>query len=86
MPLWDEFRDAMKGSLTDLINTGGRPAGTMTATAFLENFVGNWPWAHIDIAYCDYEPKGRPYQPKGATGFGVRLLTHMLMNWRRPKK
>ncbi|MBK7141560.1 MAG: leucyl aminopeptidase [bacterium] len=86
MPIWDEFRDAMKGSLTDLINTGGRPAGTMTATAFLENFVGNWPWAHIDIAYCDYEPKGRPYQPKGATGFGVRLLTHMLMNWRRPKK
>lgn len=86
MPIWDEFRDAMKGSISDLINTGGRPAGTMTATAFLENFIGNWPWAHIDIAYVDFEPKGRPYQPKGATGFGVRLLTHVLTNWHRPKK
>ncbi|MCM2270949.1 MAG: leucyl aminopeptidase [candidate division Zixibacteria bacterium] len=86
MPIWDEFRDAMKGSISDLINSGGRPAGTMTATAFLENFIGNWPWAHIDIAYVDHEPKGRPYQPKGATGFGVRLLTHVLTNWHRPKK
>lgn len=86
MPIWDEFRDAMKGSVSDLINTGGRPAGTMTATAFLENFTGNWPWAHIDMAYTDHEPKGRPYQPKGATGYGVRLLTHLLSNWQRPKK
>lgn len=86
MPIWDDFRDAMKGSISDLINSGGRPAGTMTATAFLENFIGNWPWAHIDIAYVDHEPKGRPYQPKGATGFGVRLLTHVLTNWHRPKK
>ena len=64
-------------------NAGVRAAGTLCAAAFLENFVGNWPWAHVDIAYMDLEPKGRPYIPKGATGWGVRLLTETLANWKK---
>ncbi len=84
MPIWDEHREAMKSSLADLVNSGGRPAGTITATAFLENFIGDWPWAHIDIAYVDLEKKGKPYVPKGATGFGLRLLIELLSNWKRP--
>ncbi len=82
MPLWDDFRDAIKGSVADLVNTGGRPAGTITASAFLENFVGDWPWAHIDIAYVDLEKSGRPYIPKGATGIGLRLLVELLSKWK----
>lgn len=82
MPLWDDFRDAIKGSVADLVNTGGRPAGTITASAFLENFVGDWPWAHIDIAYVDLEKSGRPYLPKGATGIGLRLLVELLGKWK----
>jgi len=83
MPIWDDFRDAMKSSIADLQNSGGRPAGTLTAAAFLENFIGDWPWAHVDIAYVDLEPKGRAYTPKGASGFGVRLLVDVLSNWKK---
>jgi leucyl aminopeptidase len=82
MPLWDDFRDAIKGTVADLVNTGGRPAGTITASAFLENFVGDWPWAHVDIAYVDLEKSGRPYIPKGATGIGLRLLVELLSKWK----
>lgn len=83
MPIWDEFRDSMKSDCADLVNAGVRAAGTMCAAAFLENFVGDWPWAHIDIAYMDNEPKGRDYVPKGASGWGVRLLTEVLSNWKK---
>lgn len=83
LPIWDEHRDLMKSSIADLVNSGGRPAGTIAAAAFLENFIGEWPWAHIDIAYVDLESSGKPYIPKGATGFGVRLLTEILSNWKK---
>jgi leucyl aminopeptidase len=83
LPIWDDFRDQMKSSIADLVNSGGRSAGTAAAGAFLENFVGDWPWVHIDIAYVDLEPKGRPYVPRGATGFGVRLLTEVLSKWKK---
>jgi len=83
MPLWDEYRELMKSSIADLKNSGGRPAGTITASAFLENFIGDWPWAHIDIAYVDLEKSGRPYIPKGPTGIGVRLLVELLVNWKK---
>ncbi len=83
LPIWDDHRDQMKSSVADLVNSGGKPAGTIAAAAFLENFIGDWPWAHIDIAYVDMEPKGRAYVPKGTTGFGVRLLTELLSNWKK---
>ncbi len=83
IPIWDDHRDQMKSTIADLVNSGGRPAGTIAAAAFLENFVGDWPWAHIDIAWMDMEYQGKPYTPKGATGFGVRLLTEMLSNWKK---
>jgi len=82
MPLWDEYRELVKSSIADLKNSGGKSAGTITASAFLENFIGDWPWAHIDIAYVDLEKTGRPYIPKGATGIGVRLLVDLLTNWK----
>jgi len=81
MPLWDDYREAMKSPIADLWNSGGRAAGTLTAAAFLENFIGDYPWAHIDIAYMDLEKSGLPYIPKGPTGFGVRLLVELLSNW-----
>jgi len=83
LPLWDAYRKAMKSSIADLKNSGGRAAGTITAAAFLENFIGDWPWGHIDIAYVDVEPEGRPYIPKGATGIGLRLLIELLQHWKK---
>jgi leucyl aminopeptidase len=85
MPIWDDHRERMKSPIADLVNSGGKPAATITASAFLENFVGDWPWAHIDIAYCDLERNGKPHTPKGATGFGLRLLVELLSNWKKLK-
>ncbi len=83
LPIWDDHRNQMKSSIADLVNSGGKPAGTITAAAFLENFIGDWPWAHVDIAYVDYEPEGRPYIPKGITGIGLRLLVELLIGWKK---
>lgn len=79
MPLFDEYRDQLKSDVADLKNTGGRPAGSITAGLFLQEFAGTTiPWAHIDIAGTAYLSKERRYMPKNASGFGVRLLVEFL--------
>jgi leucyl aminopeptidase len=83
LPIWDDHREQMKSTIADLVNSGGRPAGTIAASAFLENFIGDWPWLHIDIARMDMEYAGKPYTPKGASGYGVRLLAQMLTDWKK---
>jgi leucyl aminopeptidase len=81
-PLWDEYRDQIKGEIADLNNTGEeRYAGVITASAFLENFIGNIPWAHLDIAGTAMISKSKYYNPKGATGYGVKLLIDLIENW-----
>jgi len=83
LPLWDEFADLMKSPVADIKNSAGKTAGTLAAASFLKKFTGDWPWMHIDIAYCDLEPSGKPYIPKGPTGFGVRLLVELISQWRK---
>jgi leucyl aminopeptidase len=84
MPLFDEHRDAMKSPFADLKNvSGSRDAGACMAAAFLSRFVGDVPWAHLDIAGTAYTSKTGPTQPFGATGFGVRLLVQVLQEWPR---
>jgi leucyl aminopeptidase len=83
LPIWDDHRKLMESPIADLKNSAGKTAGTIAAGAFLENFIGDWPWAHIDIAYMDLEPAGRPYIPKGGTGYGLRLLIETLSNWKK---
>lgn len=78
LPLWEEYGDLMKSDIADLKNAGGPNAGTISAAWFLQQFVGGMPWVHLDIAGTVWEEKGRPYQPKGATGVGVRLLLEYL--------
>ncbi len=82
LPLWDEHRDQIKSHIADIKNTGGREAGTLTAAAFLSHFVGEIPWAHLDIAGTAWTARDRALCVKGATGFGVRLLVELLRNWR----
>ena len=81
LPLWEEYNEQIKSDLADVKNTGGRPAGTITAAAFLQKFVGNLPWVHLDIAGMDWEEKGKPYIPKGGIGFGVKLILQFLRSW-----
>jgi len=80
LPLWDDYHELMKSEVADVKNSGGRPAGTISAAVFLKKFVNDYRWAHLDIAGTAWEYKGGHYRPKGGTGFGVRLLTHFLVN------
>jgi leucyl aminopeptidase len=82
LPLWEEHKNAIKGTFGDILNTGGRNAGVSTAAAFLSHFVGEVPWAHLDIAGTAWTTKETPYYSKGATGFGVRLLIELLRRWK----
>src|SRR5579872_3666819 len=74
MPLYDEHANIMKSEVADLKNTGGRPAGTSTAAAFLKAFVGETPWIHLDIAGTAYVESESSWQAKGPTGTPVRAL------------
>lgn len=80
LPLWDDYSELMKSEVADIKNSGGRPAGTISAAVFLKKFADEYNWAHVDIAGTAWEYKGGHYRPKGGTGFGVRLLTRFLQN------
>jgi len=80
LPIWPEHEKAVKSDIADLKNIAspGVGAGTITAGAFLKAFVGEFPWCHLDIAGTSWSGEERPYTPKGASGFGVRLLIRFL--------
>ncbi len=78
MPLHEAHKEEIRSEIADIKNTGGRPAGSSTAAAFLWHFVGDTPWVHLDIAGTAWTSKVGPIQRKGATGVGVRLLIELL--------
>ncbi|MBC8163485.1 MAG: leucyl aminopeptidase [Roseiflexaceae bacterium] len=79
LPLWDEYHEMIKSQIADLKNIGGRAAGSITAGAFLANFVGDYPFVHLDIAGTAYAEKpAKPYGSPGGTGVGVRLIAEYL--------
>jgi leucyl aminopeptidase len=89
LPLYDEFHEQIKSTHADVRNVGGRPGGAITAAAFLSNFVSGVPWAHIDIAGTAWTQDGtfeRSYNPKGATGFGVRTIVRLLTEDEKPQQ
>lgn len=78
MPLFDEYSEYLKSDLADLKNSGGRTGSLVTAAYFLKEFVGETPWVHIDIAGTAWADKDKAYMTKGATAFGLRLLSRFL--------
>jgi len=74
MPLDDEYRDMIKSSVADVANSGGRFAGMITAAKFLQEFVADTPWVHVDIAGIAWNDEEKPYLPKGPSGVGMRTL------------
>jgi len=77
LPLHEEYEELIKGTYGDLDNAPeARKAGTIVGATFLANFVGDTPWAHLDIAGSAWD-LGRPYVGKGASGYGVRLLVEL---------
>ena len=82
LPLHEEYDELVKGKYGDLDNAPeGRKAGTITGATFLSNFVGDTPWVHLDIAGSAWD-LGRAYAPKGAAGYGVRLLVQLARSYR----
>ena len=82
LPLWEEYGECIKSHHSDLRNTGDGYAGTITATMFLKEFVPEkTPWVHLDIAGTACCTANRFDCPKGANGFGVRLLIEVLSRW-----
>jgi leucyl aminopeptidase len=80
LPMWDEYHDLIKSDIADMKNTGGRPAGTITAAWFLREFAEEYPWAHLDIAGTAYTDRELPTQVKGPTGVLVRLFSEFLLS------
>jgi len=81
LPLHAEYDELIKGKYGDLDNAPeGRKAGTIVGGTFLSNFVGETPWAHLDIAGSAWE-LDREYVGKGASGYGVRLLVELASSY-----
>jgi len=77
-PLFDEYKEQIKSNIADIKNIGQVGAGVTTAGAFLSKFTEKYKWAHIDIAGVAWTTRELAIAPKGATGFGVRLLVEWL--------
>jgi len=68
LPMWDEYKELIKSDIADVKNSGGRPAGAVTAALFLKEFVEGFPWVHLDIAGTAYSETDLVTIPKGPTG------------------
>jgi leucyl aminopeptidase len=83
LPLGPEYSKQIKSKVADMKNVGNRAAGTITAAAFLQEFVGETAWAHLDIAGTAYNFTDKPYVTKnGPSGIGVRTLLELVRNWK----
>jgi leucyl aminopeptidase len=71
LPLWDDFKPLIKSDIADVKNSGGRPAGTITAGLFLKEFADGYPWVHLDIAGTAYSESDLVTLPAGPTGVPV---------------
>jgi leucyl aminopeptidase len=80
LPMHEEYKEQLKSEYADIKNSGGRPAGAITAGWFLREFVGEFPWAHLDVAGTAYGDGKLPYQTKGSTGVPTRLFVQWVMD------
>jgi len=82
LPLGKEYRKQLDSKVADMKNVGGKEAGTITAACYLQEFVGDRPWAHLDIAGTAWNFTKKSYVTKGASGTGVRTLIELISRWR----
>jgi leucyl aminopeptidase len=78
LPLSEDYDKLIKSDIADMKNVGNRGAGSITAAQFLQRFVGQTPWAHLDIAGVAWAKKDKDVTPKGASAFGIRLLDRLI--------
>ena len=89
-PVWQlplekkRYRKLLDSDIADVKNVGGPYGGAITAAVFLSEFVGDVPWAHLDIAGPMKVDADESWRSKGATGFGTRLLVDLAINFTPP--
>jgi leucyl aminopeptidase len=71
LPMWDDYKELIKSDVADIKNSGGRPAGTITAALFLKEFADEFPWVHLDVAGTAYTETDLGTVPRGPTGIPV---------------
>jgi leucyl aminopeptidase len=82
MPMDDEYREMIKGTMADIQNVGsGKGGGAITGAMFIREFVDDVPWVHLDIAGTAWFDDAKPWMAKGATGVPVRTLVDLAMNF-----
>jgi leucyl aminopeptidase len=74
LPLWTDYRRLIESSVADVKNVGNRYGGAITAALFLKEFVGDVPWAHMDVAGTAFADRGNQYWPRGGTGSPARTI------------
>ncbi|HHD57036.1 MAG TPA: leucyl aminopeptidase [Desulfobulbaceae bacterium] len=82
LPLGPEYSKQLESKVADLKNVGGRSAGTITAAAYLQEFIGDTPWAHCDVAGTAWNFTEKSYVPKGPSGIAVRTLVTLIRQWK----
>lgn len=85
LPLNKDYVKQIESKVADIKNTGGKAGGTITAAAYLSKFVGDTPWAHLDIAGTAWDFTEKSYIPKGPSGTGVRTFIHLIRSWKKWK-
>jgi leucyl aminopeptidase len=78
LPMWDDYKELIKSDVADVKNSGGRPAGTITAALFLQEFAQGYPWVHLDIAGTAYTEADLGTVPRGPTGVPVGTFIELV--------
>jgi leucyl aminopeptidase len=81
LPLDDDYREIIKSNIADIINSGGRWGGAITAAKFLQEFAEETPWIHLDIAGTAWMEDQKPWIAKGPSGIAVRSLIELARNF-----
>jgi len=81
LPLDDEYKEVIKSSIADIMNTGGRWGGAINAAMFLKEFAEDTPWLHLDIAGTAWTEDAKPWIAKGPSGIAVRSLVEFVKDF-----
>ena len=81
LPCTDDYREGIRSQIGDIMNSGGRAGGAITAAMFLKEFAGETPWIHLDIAGCAWNEEVKPWLPKGPTGIAVRSIVEWVRTY-----
>ncbi len=81
LPCTDDYKEGIKSQIGDIMNSGGRAGGAITAAMFLKHFAAETPWIHLDIAGCAWNEEAKPWLPKGPTGIAVRSIVEWVRGY-----